>query len=152
MKQSSKKYVTLVSEDSTVGTISWGDMDNIQVSDDNYAKATCQDGEQTKYIKATDFDFDIGTDMRITGIRVGIEHKNTINRDNSDRIVYLKLVRNDTIQAHVKSNTTNISGSNSGQELTQTFGDSTDLWGEAEFPLSVVNKDDFGVVISFKKS
>jgi len=130
--------------DSSVGTITWTNLDNDKTSNNQYATTGNMDsGNTTVYLKATNFGFAIPAGVVIDGISVSVERK------ASDANFYdnaIRIVKGGTIGTTDKS-----SGSawptNDG---TVTYGGAADLWGQT-WTYTDINSANFGFAISAKK-
>lgn len=132
-------------EDSSIGTVNWNQLDYDKTSDDTYAtsQGNMNNGESTVYLKATNFGFSIPSGSTIDGITVNVEKKagDTSFFDNAIRIV-----KNGTV------GTTDRSYNNPWpiHDDTVAYGGVTDLWGET-WTDTDINNANFGFAISVKK-
>lgn len=129
------------SNDNSVGTETWSNANNIGAYDGNAATASPADGEETYYLKGTNFGFSIPTSATIDGIEFTFSRSSsqTATYDNG---VYLVL-SNSSLGTTDKS-----SGTQWANTLSNiTYGGSTDTWGEALSP-SDINSVNFGVAVS----
>jgi len=132
------------SDDSSIGTVTWGSPSNAQTNDASYANATLASTEISHYLKATDFAFTVPATATITGISVSVVRKISggclcILTDNS-----IKLVKGGTISGDNKADT---GTAWTTSDVTATYGNSSDLWGLSLAP-SDVNASNFGVAVS----
>jgi len=151
-------------DDSSIGTVAWQNPSNASESDYNYARVFLNGDEQSHYLKATDFGFDIPSDATILGVQAYVD-KNMIVEPGSfycpggkcPKIFgsTINLVKNGTIQTNL-TNTSTITNSyvfglggytvlNNG---ILSYGSNTSLWGTTLTPADV-NSSDFGVAVSF---
>ena len=76
--------------DDSAGTISWSDVDNAKISDGSYVTMVLENGDESHYINATDFEFEIPLNATINGIVVEIEKKASID---SGSYIYDKVLK-----------------------------------------------------------
>jgi len=129
-----------VIDDSSVGTVAWSDPDNAKVSDDIYTTAALGEGQTSCYLKVTNFGFSIPSSATINGILVEVERKRsgvTIT-DSSIRIVK---------GGSISSTNLSTGAVWPGIESYDSFGSSSELWGES-WTATDINSSDFGFVIS----
>jgi hypothetical protein len=127
-----------------VGTVAWSNPGNITASDNSYATAPLSAGEQTNYLRASNFGFNIPTTATIVGIEVVVERFGGVfgsQAGASDTIV--RMVKSGTIAGDNKS----LGSEYPVFEMTSTFGAATDLWGTTWTP-SDINDSTTGVVFS----
>lgn len=131
--------------DSTVGTISWSNPGNAEISGDIRAIADLDDNEVSRYLKATDFDFAIPAGATIDGIKVEVEK----SAQNTNRIKdsSVRIVKGGVIGATNKADLANFWGTS---DAYTTYGSPTDTWGLAWTPADI-NASDFGVAFAAKK-
>ena len=130
-------------DDATVGTVVWDFPDNAKVGDNTNARATTMTGNDTHYLKATNFGFAIPAGATISGILVEMRKWNP---PVSDTVI--KLVKSDgTIGTENKADI-GTAWSTYGNRLNYIpYGSSSDLWDETWTPEDI-NDVDFGVVLS----
>lgn len=130
----------VMADDSSIGTVAWGAVNNAKVSDDARANADSNDLEDSHYLKATDFGFSVsGT---IEGIELEVEQSGgklfsgLFPRENS-----IKLVKGGSVCCTNKSTTAVLPSS----DTYISYGGASDLWGEA-WTAAQINATDFGAV------
>ena len=148
-QQSSKQIAGTGANDSSVGTVSWTSPTAISADDSNPAAAnTLSNGDQSYYLKATNFGFNIPSDSVILGIFVEANAMDPTDfddlRDESVRLVKGGSIQGDDKAAGNALPVQALSGTN-----IESWGGSSDLWGTPLDP-SDVNASDFGVVISYQ--
>lgn len=129
-----------MADDSSVGASAWGTPNNAKVNDAVFSDVSLTPGQQSHYLKATNFGFSLPAGVTIAGVVVEVEQKGEAVGKLEDTSV--KLVKNGTIggtdhQTDTRWPTT---------EAYATYGTSSDLWG-LTISSSDVNASDFGVVI-----
>jgi hypothetical protein len=125
------------------GTHNWANINNIKNSNNSYASTSHYiEFEDTYYLKATDFNFDIPEGATIDGVEIGIERYGDIGGEYKDSEI--KLIKSD---GSISSTNKSESASWSSIEGYVYFGGSTDKWGET-LSASDINDEDFGVAIS----
>ena len=135
-------------DDSTVGTVTWSNVNNSQAQDDNPADASLGDGfggaSTSHYIKATNFSFAIPTGARIVGIVVEVDkHEGDAGDDVVDNAI--RIVKGGTIGSKDQSDATEWQV---GDDDTYfSYGSSTELWGET-WTESDIENSGFGFAIS----
>ena len=127
-----------MADDATVGTVAWSNPDNAKVSDNAYATYTTTfTTRTTHYLKATNFGFSIPTGATINGILVEVERKYSGNGVADGPLG----------NAIIKADGTLTSGASyvgwSTTEQYDSYGGSTDLWGET-WTAEDINDVDFG--------
>ena len=130
--------------DATVGTVDWANPDRAVASDDSRSTAYIgAAASTTKYLKATNFGFDIPVGATINGILVEIEKSTYDAYVSSDYSV--KIVKGGTIQGDEMA-----LGGNwpiAGAEAYYSHGGATILCG-LSWEYSDINSSGFGVVVS----
>lgn len=122
----------------------WSSPGNTFISDDSYVTASLSsNGDYTDHLLITGFGFSLAASSLILGIEVEIERFGSNVRDNEIRIV-----KGGTVGTTDRG--VNSSWSNSDNNSYQTYGNSTDLWGET-WTASDINASNFGVAISARK-
>lgn len=141
---SSQKYPGTVTSDSEVSGAEWDNFNNAKVDDGIFTNAgplTSGGNLTTRYLKCTNFSFDIPTNATIAGILLEVDRKrNGISFVKDYRI---RLVKAGTVQTEDKSV---VPGWSSSSE-TQSYGGSGDLWNNTWSP-SDINNSGFGAAIS----
>jgi hypothetical protein len=128
-----------MADDSSVGAIAWGNVDNAKLSDNNMAGATLGAFDISHYLKATNFSMGVPAGATINGIEVTIEcYSQQYVVDNS-----VKIVKGGSISGDEKS----LGATWPNPENTVTFGGATNLWG-LSWSVAEINSSDFGFVIS----
>lgn len=125
-----------------IGTVDWSNASGAEDSDNSYASAELHKNETTRYLKVTDFDFDIPAGATINGIKVEVKRR----ADNSNHISdgSVRLVKAGVVTGSDKK----ITGSDWPTTDTYiTYGSSSDLWGQA-WSASDINDANFGFVIA----
>jgi hypothetical protein len=136
-----------VVDSNAVGTLTWANPSNAIESDNAYA-ATSDPGVGTyysHYLKATNFGFAIPAGATINGIVVTYE-KQYVNAG----VVYDNEIR--IVKADGAIGTTNKAATATvwpSTDASNSYGSSTDLWGET-WDADKINDIDFGVVLSTK--
>ena len=141
---------TIVS-DGSVGTAAWTNPGNASASDDSRANASSEYGVgvATEYLKTTNFGFSIPTGATIDGIEAQVERSCDVwftlecMKDTNIRIV-----KGGAIGSTNKADTGTIWPTS---DATNTYGNSTDLWGET-WTASDINNSDFGFVLATTES
>ena len=130
--------------DVTVGTIAWTDINNIKADDSTNAYASITTGAITNYAKATNFGFTFDPYANIQILGIQVEIKKSASAPASIKDSSVKIVKSDgTIGV------TNRANVNSWSDSVETvvYGGATDLWGET-WATSNVSSANFGVVIA----
>lgn len=141
--------------DSTVGSVDWGDiggvngtdavLQNTYVSDDVYTIASAIGvGSESKYLRLTHFNHKIPLNATIVGIELKIERQSLANNmiDHNIRL-YLD-------GSYIGDNKATSSYWNLNTDRIDTYGGSNDMWGVTLTP-QAVNSANFGVGISAKR-
>ncbi len=131
-----------LSDDNAVGTFTWSNPSNASSSNDVYATAGALFGDQTHYLKATNFSFSVTSGATINGVKVEIEAISTPNTLTGPSWTVVKLVKGGTVSGNNKG-----TGNMPTAETYTTFGSTSDLWG-LSLTDSDVNASNFGVVVS----
>ncbi len=130
-------------DDSTVGTVSWTNPGNATTSNGSFATAGALFGDQTHYLKMTNFGFSIPSGATINGIQVIYDHlytPNTVSPGPSWTVV--KMVKNGTISGNNLGSGSMLSGQGNA-----TFGSGSQLWG-LTWTDTDINASTHGVVCS----
>ena len=132
---------TTAVSDNTVGTVAWTNPSNATVADDSKATATLLLGQQTEYLKATAFGFEIPLDATILGLQVDVEASGTVISTVQD--VEVRVCRAGTPVGDVKT----AGGFWATIDTVRSYGGAADLWGTTWTPADV-NASTFGCAIS----
>ena len=127
--------------DATVGTIAWDTPSNASASDDTRASAVLLITEISKYLKATNFGFNIPAGSTIRGIVVEVEKSSATGVTIEDNSV--KIVQDGTIGGTEQK----VAGAWPTTDAYTTYGSATDLWG-LTWTSSQINSVNFGVVVA----
>jgi aspartate 1-decarboxylase len=135
-------------DDASTGSNAWSNPGNITANDGSYATAGAGQNSSNAYhyLKATNFGFSLPSNAQIQGIVVGIKRLYSVSGgnanvgDNNVRVVK----SNGSIGTTDRANT---SPGWSTTERTDSFGSSTDLWGES-WLYSDINSANFGFVLA----
>lgn len=136
-----------VVDDATLGSKTWSNPGNVTTTDDTYATVVVDTGEQSHYLKATGFGFDIPPQATIDGIVVEWEKKKTGGGGSGAIDNAVRIVKGGTIGSTDKSKATEWPTS----DTYLSYGNSSDLWGETWTP-SDINASDFGTALSGKET
>jgi hypothetical protein len=136
-------------DDASVGTIAWSNPTNVLVSDNAWATAAFTGaGQQSHYLKATNFGFAIPTGVTITGIVVEVERSANKGNTVRDQLTSNRAVR--LVKGGAISGTGHIAAPSqqlwSTAESYVSYGEANDLWGLSWIP-SDINASTFGVVV-----
>ncbi len=137
------KSPTNALSETSVGSYSPADLNNVSSSDDLYASVTALAlGDNTHYLLSNDYEFNIPSTATICGIEVSIERSASglmqNVHDNS-----LRLVKGGTIVGDDKASATTWPTT----DEYATYGGSNDLWGTTWTPAEI-NDSAFGMVHS----
>ena len=142
------RYPGTEANDTTIGTVSWSSLSNVEVDDTSYATASFSStpSQQSYYLKATNFGFSLLPSQAIRGISVEIAGRISSPSGITDNSV--KIVRDGTIGSENK-----VVGHTfvNYQDDVVTYGNSTDLWSTTWTP-EQINSSTFGFVFSVFKS
>jgi len=125
-----------------VGVVAITNPTNAQLSDNSYATAVLVGGQQTQYLKATNFALAVPVHSTIDGITVEIERNTSLLASVSDTTVKLYLPDNS-----LSATNQSAGAAWSTSDAYATFGGASDTWGQTLTPMQV-NDLNFGVVIS----
>ncbi len=142
---SSATFPQTAATDNSVGSVSWTNATNVGASDNIYATASIGAGSLSRYLKATNFGFNVsGT---INGVIVEVESKASATSSIGDYSV--KLVKGGSIVGEERADV----GSSrlTGSDTNKVYGRANDLWGTT-LTSSDVNASGFGVVVSYKNT
>ncbi len=129
-------------DDNAVGNIAWTNPGNITAYDGNLADATvAASSEQTHWLKATNFGFDIPTGSIIAGILVYVSGK--IVGVAGWQLDFIRIIKGGVIGTTV--NKTAVLPNSTVN--TVAASNSEDLWGET-WTAEDINDEDFGVALS----
>lgn len=142
------KAPTAASNNTSTGSLAWGNISNITSSDNSYASCGALLGvlasAQTNYIMASGFGFGLPLDATITGIEARVERSAAgllIGSSVTDKNVFI--VKNGSIVG-----TNHASGAGwSGSDAVATYGSNNDLWSTAWTPTQI-NSANFGLAFS----
>jgi hypothetical protein len=134
----SEKPPGTVTNDATLGTVEWVNTPNAKAQDGSYATAALPVSAQSKYLKATNFGFEIPAEATILGIAVSPRRKRTGN----GVIETLHLVKGGAIQAYSRGSFPEVWSTLVG---TKTYGGNGDLWENTWVPADF--GANFGVVL-----
>lgn len=127
--------------DSALGAVDWTSAGNAALSDDSRSTSILLLGQLSRYLKVTNFNFNIPLDATITGVTVSIERStDTLNATHDNSV---KLVKSGVISGNEKA----VANLWPTSDATATYGSATDLWG-LTFTPTIINASDFGVVVS----
>lgn len=138
-----QKTASIVANDSTVGLTAWSDTEKALTQESVGANVNNNTGAPSYYLKFTDYNFNIPSELTIIGIKVSVLARlNSVNKvkDNS-----VRLVKGGVISGN--DNTQGYSWNSNVNWETRSFGGSTDLWGLSLTPADI-NASNFGVVFS----
>ena len=130
--------------DNSYGSVAWSDPSNITSPGYPYATSTIGSGNNSNYLKATNYGFSIPVNANINGIVVNINRQGTQSLNVGVRDERVRLVKNGTIQSQqdkAQSSTWPTSFA------VATYGGATDLWNNT-WTAADINNSNFGVVIS----
>jgi hypothetical protein len=123
------------------GSTNWTDLGNVTTSDDNYVRFFAQsDGDSSKDLDCTNFGFSIPAGATINGIQANIERNGFDITDLS-----IKLLNGDGAGGE-SAQDKSLGASWSNSDTVDSFGGSTDTWGET-WSVSDVNSSNFGIRI-----
>jgi hypothetical protein len=136
----STKSVGFTSLGSGGGSSVWSYLTNTSASDDNYTTVSGPDGWISRDLDCTNFGFSIPAGSTIDGIEVKIERYGSLVIDTS-----IKLLNGDGAGGE-SAQDKSTGASWSSTDTVDSFGGSTDTWGET-WSVSDINSSDFGVRI-----
>lgn len=135
-----------VEDNSGTGTFAWSNPSNAKASDNTYAEVTLSTfGQQSHYLKATEFGFSIPEAATIIGISVAVERRG--NQSGASGGIY------DTAAFIVKEGSVGTVNKRFGVkkwetvDTTAVYGGSTDLWGTTWTPAQI-NATNFGFALA----
>ncbi len=134
------------SDDSAIGTVEWDNTSGVFVgSDGSRATAVLNAGQNTHYLKASNFNFSIPASATVTDIEVEIERSAT-GAGISDNEV--KIIKADGVLGTINTQSAAL-WPMSDTYVSYPSSSSDSLWGEVWSPADI-NDSDFGVAISAK--
>jgi hypothetical protein len=146
MPSQGPQYPVNAYNDSSVGTLSWSNFNNIK--SDNATNATVTFSVSaytfTNYLKGDNFGFSLPSTAVIDGIHLEVDRGAGTGATVRDSEV--KLTKAGVIQSHNKASGLT-SWSTAGPAVTMGYGNSTDLWG-GTWSYTDINASGFGVVLS----
>ncbi len=125
---------------------SWSSVSNIQSSNNSRATSTITNsGQNTDYLQATNFGFNIPVGSTIDGIQVYVERSaQCVSSCSSEvRDARIRIIKGGLVQSTDKATGTNWPSSDG----VATYGGVADLWGTT-WSVSDINASNFGVAIS----
>jgi hypothetical protein len=130
--------------DTSVGTANWTSLANL-FSTTSYSSTALYINNRSYYIVGQGFGFSIPTGATINGIIVTLQARSNFDvaRDYS-----VKIVKNNIITGTDKSTLSILS---LGSFANQTYGGSTDLWGET-WTAADINNSNFGIAYSVESA
>lgn len=136
------RYPGTVENASGAGSVAWTSPALAATSNDSRASAPLELDEQTQYLKATGFCFNLPGDAVITGITVGIEGYADAD---SVKDIEVKLVVGGTISGNNLATTTDLPDS----ESTRTYSTTPSGWGVTVTALDI-NDAGFGAAVRYR--
>jgi hypothetical protein len=131
-------------DDASVGTVSWGDTNDINGLDGNAANCTLNPTQTGHYLLATNFGFTIRGTGIIRGIQVDVyRHGSSAVAQVADHRV--RIIKGGSIGTEDKS-----AGNwplTEGDAAYASYGGGTDLWGQTWTPADI-NSSSFGFAIA----
>ena len=133
----------VATNESTIGTESWQNPENITIPGYPYASVPLYQGHQkSNFLQASDYGFNIPLDMTIMGIEVSINRNIDFHNANIiDNVV--SLLKDGTIIGENKAMTTTWPTT----FTLATYGGATDLWGTTWLPADI-NASGFGLALA----
>jgi len=127
----------------------WSNPGNITTAGSPYATVTLAPGNESDYLRATNYNFSIPSDATITGIVVTINRTGQQSLSIGFRDDLLYLVKDVSGSPQIQTGGDNKASSSTWPTSlgTATYGNSGDLWGLSWTP-SDINNTNFGVAIS----
>ena len=131
--------------DVTYGDTAWSNPGNIVAVGTPYATVTLSPGDDSHYLQATNYSFNIPAGATINGIQVVINRSGgqSLGYGFRDQAVYL--VKNNVVQTSGNNKATGTTWPTSF--TTATYGSANDLWGLSWAPVDI-NNANFGVALS----
>lgn len=130
-------------DDAGTGTVAWTNPSNITSSDNTYATASISTGNDSHYIKATNFGFTIPASATINGFTAEAEVSCVFTPGINVTDIKARAIKAGTIQGTDRSNAT-------AWTTTDTYlshGGAADLWGGTWTPADI-NDTGFGFALS----
>lgn len=131
-------------DDSSFGTTVWLNPGNITSSDNNYASLTTVAGVNTHYLAASNFGFSIPSSTTILGIQVEWERQ-ALCGGGCTIDSRVRIIKGGVVGSTEKS--TGASWPTGGVDVYDSFGGSSDLWGQT-WTYTDINASNFGAVLS----
>lgn len=132
-------------DDNSTGSATWSSTANATRKDGNYVTASLNNS-QSHYLKISDLGLALPSNVTVTGIVIEVDKgRNQFSNPVYDNAV--RIVKGGTIGSTDKSTLTDWGTTGS----YDSYGGSSDLWGETWSP-SDINSSDFGFVISAKET
>lgn len=127
-----------------IGTQDWLTSVQAVSSGNNYATASVNDNQTTRYLQCTGYNFAIPVGATINGITVNVERKSsdTITRDAA-----MLLMKAGAITGTDRSTATNYTT----LDIIEAHGGATDLWGTTWSPAEI-NNANFGAAFAAQKA
>jgi len=135
---------TTAAVNSAFGTLTWSNVGNVVSANSSSADVLMESGEETHYIKVTNFGFAIDAGGTIEGITVEVL-KDATTGDITDGASGVFLVKGGTVSGDDKQKNLD-SWNNPGTGGYVTYGGAADMWG-LTFTPAEINSSDFGFVI-----
>jgi len=132
-----------MADDATVGTVAWSNPDNAKISDNVYTTTVLTASDSSHYLVATNFGFAIPTGATINGLLAEVEDKVDANGPFS---FWGYAIKGGVVQTPRFA-----LGTITTTETYNSYGSSTDLWGET-WTAEDINALDFGIVFQRGKS
>lgn len=140
---------TTWASDSTVGNVAWSDAGRAETQDDTYAICTLSGivagQDPSEYLKGTNFGFTIPLTATIEGILVEAEKSIDSGGGDVATVDYsARLVKAGSVVGNDYANATEWS---SDDDIYETYGGATDLWGTTWTPAEI-NSSGFGFALA----
>lgn len=138
-----------ITNDSSVGAVAWSNPGNAVASDNSdavFLSDLYAGLQESYYLKAVNFGFNIPINATIDGIEVAVEAQRTFGSTNDAFDSQTRLVLSDT---SIGSTNRATGAEITGTEQYYTYGSNSDIWGEVLTP-GDINSRNFGVVFSAK--
>lgn len=126
-----------------LGAVNWDDAGNAQGVDDGVFASASLSGDQTRYLRCTDFKIHIASNTRILGIKLEINNSRTGLFSHTVTDVDVKLVKDYVIQTANKADVSTDWGSAS----YKTYGGQADTWSDPTISYADVNLTGFGFIV-----
>ena len=126
--------------------ISWSSAGNVTASDNNRATASLSSGNSTRYLKASNFGFNIPKGSTITGIKVEVERSIAGSTSGGVKDSEVRIVKSDGTLGSRNYADTGTSWPVQASESYAAYNPS-DIWGES-LSYANINSSNFGVAIS----